>query len=105
VAKSLGAFAADEATETASSGLADLGCSWWGYGGGQFAQCRPPDHPESILQDVYSFSTALSALAVAGQWQLALGFLERMMEAQVFKDCGRGSHSIPSFWMFWVIPF
>ena len=41
-----------------------------------------------ILQDVYSFSTALSALAVAGQWQLALGFLERMMEAQVFKDCG-----------------
>lgn len=32
-------------------------------------------------EDVYSFSTALSALAVAGQWQLAVGLVEGMPQA------------------------
>ncbi|CAL1163185.1 unnamed protein product [Cladocopium goreaui] len=36
-----------------------------------------------LTPDVYSFSTALSALAVAGQWQLAVGLVEGMPQAEV----------------------
>ena len=44
-------------------------------------------------EDVYSFSTALSALAVAGEWQLAVGLVEGMLQACSLRssiDASRG---------------